>query len=169
MSLFFPHERYKSILQVSPQKLYQSGVRGVILDIDNTLTTHDNPKPADGVLNWLCEAREAGLILVVLSNNSAERVEPFAKMLGLEFEADGKKPLPFGYRRAVRHMGVSVKTTASIGDQIFTDVLGARLCGVKSIFVDPIEPEKTAFFKLKRALEIPVLNAFERRRAKNER
>lgn len=163
MSIFYPNERYKKITDISPIELKNKGFEGIILDVDNTLTTHDNPKPGDGVMDWLAAASDAGLKLIILSNNTPERVKPFAKMLGLEFEANGKKPLTSGYLRAVKSMGVTRKTAIAIGDQIFTDILGARLSGIYSILTDPIEPEHTAFFKFKRKAEKPILAMFERR------
>ena len=162
MSIFFPHQRFHRITDISPQQLIISGFKGIILDVDNTLTTHDNPAPGEGVEKWLADARAAGLKMIILSNNSPERVTPFAKMLGLNFEANGKKPLWQGYIRAMKKLGTTKKETLTIGDQIFTDVLGARLAGIHCIFTDPIEPEHTKFFKFKRWAERPILAAFER-------
>lgn len=164
MSILHPQQRFHRIWEISPTILVQQGIRGVILDVDNTLTTHDNPLPSPEVLGWLAEAKTMGLDCLVLSNNSPERVAPFAEGLGLRWEANGKKPLPFGYRRGCRKLGLAPKEVVSIGDQLFTDVLGARLTGVYSIFVDPIEPEQGWFFRLKRRLEQPLLRRFERKR-----
>lgn len=164
MSIFYPHERYRTILDISPQMIAESGFRGVILDVDNTLTTHDNPVPSDGVQAWLNAAKALGLKLIILSNNSPKRVSLFAKLLGLDFESNGKKPLPVGYRRALSRLGLGPKEAVAIGDQIFTDVLGARLAGIYCILVNPIKLEHTRFFRFKRWLERPILSGFERRR-----
>lgn len=161
---FYPDERYHRITDIDPAALAARGIAGIVLDVDNTLTTHDNPRPADGVPEWLAKARAAGLRLVILSNNHPERVNPFAQMLGLTFEADGKKPLPGGFLRACAHMEVAPRAAAAIGDQIFTDVMGARLAGVLCLMVDPIEPERGWFFRLKRRLERPILRAYEGRK-----
>jgi len=166
MSIFFPHERFNKITDISPGSLVSRGFKGIILDVDNTLTTHDNPVPGNGVEKWLSDAASAGLKLIILSNNSPERVTPFAEMLKLDFEANGKKPLWQGYIRAMKKMGVSKSQTLAIGDQIFTDVLGARLAGIYCILTDPIELEHTRFFKFKRWAEKPILSLFERKRAK---
>ncbi|MFV0497533.1 MAG: YqeG family HAD IIIA-type phosphatase [Candidatus Fimivivens sp.] len=164
MSIFYPHEWYPTILDISPQALALAGYRGVILDVDNTLTTHDNPVPSDGVLAWLEAARAEGLKLIILSNNSAARVSLFADLLGLDFESNGRKPLPVGYRRALSRMGIKPGEAVAIGDQIFTDILGARLAGIYAIFVTPIEAESSRFFRFKRWLEHPILLRFERRK-----
>lgn len=164
MSIFLPNERCVRITDIRVSHLRDIGVGALILDVDNTLTTHDNPIPGEGVLEWLQNVQNAGIKCIILSNNTAERVTPFAKMLSLDFEADGGKPLTGGVKRACRHMGVTTDETALIGDQIFTDVLAARLSGVYSVLVEPIEPEKTAFFKFKRWAEKPFLKAFDLRK-----
>ena len=160
---FYPDRRYHRITDIDPAALSQEGIQGIILDVDNTLTTHNNPRPADGVISWLDQARACGLRLIILSNNRPQRVEPFARMLGLEFEANGKKPMAGGFLRACAHMGTVPEATAAIGDQIFTDVMGARRAGVLCLMAARIEPEPGWFFRLKRRLERPLLRAWERR------
>lgn len=164
MRILQPRERYEKLVDIPVEALAAMGIRGLILDVDNTMTTHGNPTPADGVPEWLDCVRRAGIGCIILSNNAPGRVEPFARLLSLAFEADAAKPLPGGYRRACAHMGVPLSAAASIGDQIFTDILGANLAGVYSIFVNPTEPENTRFFRLKRRLERPILARFERSR-----
>ncbi len=155
--LFTPTRAYKSILSVTPDVLHEMGVNAIILDIDNTCTTHDNPVPVDGLFDWLDSMRDAGIKMMIVSNNHPPRVEPFAKLLGLEYVSEGAKPLTKGYKEAARKMGVPKDEIVTIGDQLFTDILGAKLFGIKSILVRPIEPEHTVFFKIKRALEVPLL------------
>ena len=116
----------RSVCDITPQLLEKLGVCGLLLDIDNTLTTHDNPVPAAGVEAWVAGMQAAGISLCLVSNNHPPRVEPFAKRLGLDFVCEGKKPLTKGYREAVQKMGLSRKEVAAVGDQIFTDVLGAN-------------------------------------------
>lgn len=155
--LFRPTRAYRSILSVTPGVLREMGVTAIILDIDNTCTTHDNPVPIEGLMEWLDDMRANGIKMMIVSNNHAPRVAPFAKLLGLPYVCEGAKPLPKGYREAVRKMGVKKQHVVTIGDQIFTDILGAGIFGIKSILVKPIELEKTKLFKLKRTLEIPLL------------
>ena len=98
-----------------------------------------------------------GIKLLIVSNNTAERVTPFAEMLGLRFVPNGAKPLPKGFKRAIAELGISKKQVCAVGDQIFTDILGANMAGIRSIFVYPIEFEHSTFFKVKRAIEKPLL------------
>lgn len=92
----------RSVLQIQPGLLRQYGIRGLMLDLDNTLTTHDNPAPAEGVLSWIGLMRQAGIAMMIVSNNRPHRVQPFATALGLPFVAEGAKPLPeaSGWRRS---------------------------------------------------------------------
>lgn len=147
----------RSVCDISPELLHRMCVKGLLLDIDNTLTTHDNPVPAAGVEAWVAEMKAAGIQMRLVSNNHAPRVEPFAKLLGIPCICEGKKPLSSGFSRAAKDMGIPKKQLCVIGDQIYTDILGANLFGVKSIYVPPMELEKTSFFKLKRKMEKPFL------------
>ncbi|MDE6781528.1 MAG: HAD hydrolase-like protein, partial [Ruminococcus sp.] len=79
------------------------------------------------------------------------------EMLGIDFVCEGRKPLSKGFKEALQKAGLSKKNTAAVGDQIFTDVLGANLFGVRMLYTAPIEHEKTTFFKVKRFLEKPFL------------
>ena len=148
----------QSILDLTPEILKENEIQGLLLDLDNTLTTHDNPRPADGVLDWIALMKETGIKMVIVSNNHYERVKPFAEMLGLEFVCEGKKPLSDGFNRAQKLMNIPFKNLAVVGDQIYTDVLGANLKrDVKCVYVFPIEHEKKGFLTFKRKIEGPFL------------
>lgn len=157
MAIFKPTYALKSVLEITPNALKRRGIKALVLDLDNTLTTHDNPKPADGVLDWIADMQSAGIKLLIVSNNTAERVTPFAEMLGLHFVPNGAKPLPMGFNRAIAELGLGKSEVCAVGDQIFTDILGANFAGIRSIFVYPIEFESSTFFKVKRAVERPLL------------
>ena len=103
------------------------------------------------------QMKAAGIKLMIVSNNHAPRVKPFAEQLELDFVPEGKKPLTFGYTKAIAKLGLNKKNVAAVGDQIFTDVLGSNLKGIRSIFVFPIEPETSLPFRFKRACEKPFL------------
>lgn len=157
MAIFRPTYALKKITDITPAALKKRGIKALLLDVDNTLTTHNNPTPAEGVPEWIEEMKSAGIKLIIVSNNNAERVTPFAEMLELHFVPNGAKPLPVGIKKAVRELGVPKNRIAAVGDQIFTDILGANLAGIRSIFVYPIEPETSLPFRFKRAVEKPLL------------
>ena len=170
MSLFFPNKRYKRITDISPSELKNSGFEGIILDVDNTLTTHDNPDLADDVKNWLQIMQSAGIALIIVSNNSDDRVAPFAQAIGLPYTAHARKPLPTGYRSAARTLDIPLSQCVAIGDQIFTDILGANLSGVSSVLLEPIEPAvEQKFIVFKRKIERLLLaNKRQRRRKESD-
>ncbi len=146
-----------SVCEITPELLAKMGIRGLLLDIDNTLTTHDNPVPATGVMDWIALMKKSGIQLRLVSNNHPPRVEPFAELLGIPCICDSKKPLSSGYKRAMEEMQLPKSQLCAVGDQIFTDILGANWFRVKSIYVPPMELETTAFFKFKRFMEKPFL------------
>ncbi len=148
---------FRKVTDITPNFLKKLNIRGLILDVDNTLTTHDNPVPAEGVLDWIDKMKKHSIKLMIVSNNHPPRVKPFADMLGLEFVSEGRKPLTNGFRKAMKRMALPKNQLAAVGDQIYTDVLGANLFGMKMLYVSPIEHEKTTFFKVKRYLEKPFL------------
>lgn len=159
MALFYPSLYRRRITDVTAEDLHRLGARGVLLDVDNTLTTHDAPDLAEDVKMWLATMKAQGFALVIVSNNSPERVAPFAAKIGLPYSANARKPLPVGYRAASTELQVPLKECVAIGDQIFTDVLGANLARISSILLEPIQPEvDQKFIAFKRKIEGPMLN-----------
>lgn len=155
--LFKPTIALKSVCDISLKILGDFNIKALILDVDNTLTTHDNPNIKPEILNWINMLKKNDIKLIIVSNNHSERVQPFANMLGIDFVSRGQKPLPKGFSEACNRLKVPKKNICAVGDQIFTDILGANLKGIKSIFVFPMEYETTTFFKIKRTLEKPLL------------
>lgn len=155
--LLKPTIALNDVTKITAGLLEKMGIKGLLLDLDNTLTTHNNPEPKPEVMAWLDEMKRSGICLMIVSNNKHARVKPFAERLGLDFESSGKKPIPVGFRRAEERMGLKREEIAAVGDQLYTDILGANLGKYKSIFVFPMEPEKHFFFKVKRTLEKPFL------------
>lgn len=169
MSLLFPTLYRRRITDVTAEDLERLGAVGLLLDVDNTLTTHDSPEIAEGVRAWLNRRREDGLRLIVVSNNEPERVAPFAAALSLPFQARAAKPLARGYRAAARQLGLPLNRCAVIGDQLFTDILGANLAGISSVLLEPILPEtEQKFIVFKRRLEALLLRGREGARRRRD-
>ena len=167
MALFFPTLYRRRITDVTAEDLHRLDVKALLLDVDNTLTTHDAPDLTDEVKSWLAERQAEGFVLLIVSNNREERVAPFAEKIGLPFYAHARKPLPFGFRAAARQAGVHRKQCVVIGDQIFTDMLGANLAGISSILLEPIQMEtQQKFIVFKRKIEKPMLNSRRQRKRK---
>ena len=163
MPIFTPRLYIDKMIDIDVPLLQSIGAKALLLDIDNTMTTHDNPVPATGVCEWINAMKQHGFAMMIVSNNSEERVRPFAELVGLEFISKGKKPLPSGFRRACESMRIKPKQAVVVGDQIYTDILGGNLLGAYTILTVPYQLEGTRFFKLKRALERPVIKAYKKR------
>lgn len=157
MALFKPCKKIGKMIDITPDLLYEAGVKALLLDIDNTMTTHNNPVPADGVTEWLDKMKSAGFKMIVVSNNNGERVRKFSECVGLEFEGAAKKPLPSGFKRACSRLGIQPKEAAVVGDQIFTDILGGNLMGAYTILTVPYQLESSKLFKIKRSFERLVM------------
>ena len=150
---------FRKTVHISPAFLKKHGIKGLILDVDNTLTTHDDPVPAEGIIEWLESMKKNGIKLIIVSNNHYERVKRFADPLGLDYVCDSGKPLKKGYTLAMKKMGLTTAETAAVGDQLFTDVWGANHSHIRMIFVQPMapEPKSKRFIRFKRVLEKPFL------------
>jgi hypothetical protein len=156
--LFKPTIWLKSVLQIDKHLLYKMRVKGLILDLDNTLSMHSSPAAEMGVDRWLSDMKQLGIKMIIVSNNTPARVAPLAKELGLEFVAFGCKPLPFATRKAAKKLKLPKSQIALVGDQIFTDVMGGNLYGIKTILVEPFYLEDKWTFKIKREIESAVFN-----------
>ncbi len=151
--LLKPHIKLNRITDINLQVLKANKIKGLILDVDNTLSTHHGEVLVDGLQDWLKYMQSEGIKLIILSNSKERRVGPFANGLGLDYFSLGLKPLPFGYWRSARKMGIKLKNTAIVGDQLFTDSLGGHLAGVKTIILNPIKPEEMWSFRVRRYFE----------------
>jgi HAD superfamily phosphatase (TIGR01668 family) len=160
--MFKPWAVFGSAWDITPEFLHKNNIKTLLLDIDNTLSAHCAAKPFPEVAGWLDRLQADGITVILVSNNHPPRIAPFAARLGLPFVADAAKPLPGGYVKALREAGTKRSEAACIGDQIFTDVLGGNLAGIKTIFVFPKVPETSAPFRFKRFLERPLLPSKKR-------
>ncbi len=167
MPLLLPQELARHVTDLTPEFFRERGVRAIVLDVDNTLTTHGNPVPAAGVREWVAKMRSEGFLLTILSNNCRARVKPFAEELGLGFISMACKPLTFGLSRACRRYGLSPGEVCLIGDQIFTDIIGGNVKGVQTVLVEPYEPERKWSFRLRRRLERPLIRLCRKKKGES--
>lgn len=159
--LLKPDIKLNGITDISPELLRRYDIRALLLDVDNTMSTHHGTVLTPGLTEWIDEMQKNGIKLMVLSNSVKKRVGPFAGRIGLEFISTGAKPLPLGFLRGVRRMGEKRANTAIVGDQIFTDVLGGNAAGLKTVLLTPIKPETSLRFRIKRRLERAVYKIYD--------
>ena len=154
--LFKPHLKLNRITDIEKRHLDMLGVNCLLIDIDNTVSTDHGTELVKGLSEWIDKMRGDGVKLYILSNARGSRVMPFAEKIGLDYIGLAMKPLPFGYWRGVRRSGGKLRSTAIVGDQIFTDVLGGRLSGVKTVLLTPVLLEPQLSFRIRRRLEKAV-------------
>ncbi|MGZ3523029.1 MAG: YqeG family HAD IIIA-type phosphatase [Vulcanimicrobiaceae bacterium] len=140
-------------------ELADLGIRGLIVDLDNTLLGFRETELAAEHLAWVEEAHERGFKIVLVSNNFRDRVCGIAAALHIDCVPNALKPLPFGFWVALRRLGLRRRQVAVVGDQLFTDVLGAKLCGgLYTILTEPIERKDfpiTMLFRFFERLMLP--------------
>lgn len=157
-----PTQYVREVTQLDPGALWAEGVRGVILDLDNTVVAWDAPAPSAEVAVWIARLRSTGLEVCIVSNNFA-RARAIAQGLQLPVVAGAIKPGPWAFRRAMAIMGTPAPRTALVGDQLFTDVLGGNLLGMRTVLVDPLSTDEFPTTRLVRAVERLIRNRVVKR------
>jgi HAD superfamily phosphatase (TIGR01668 family) len=128
----------RSVHDIDLDALRAGGVDTLLMDLDNTLLPRDSSIVPDDLIAWATDLDVRGFKVVLVSNNWHERVHTVAEELGFKLVAKAVKPLPFAFWRALSLVGSRRKNAAIIGDQMFTDVLGGKLLGIKTIMVLPL-------------------------------
>lgn len=163
-----PDYYFNKFDDASAEFLSSIGVKGILLDVDNTLEPYENPEPTEKVVLWFNTLKEHGIRAAIVSNNNKERIDLFNKDLGLPAYAKAKKPFKKRLKQAMADIGSSNDETVFMGDQIFTDVWAARNAGIRAILVPPIKDKTDAFTKFKRLLEKPILKKYRKNHKENE-
>ena len=163
--IFAPHRLVERVTEIKPEELAGRGIRGVILDLDNTLVLWQKEELTDEVTVWLAALKAAGLTLCIMSNSViSSRSERIAGRIGGVFIKRARKPSRQGFRRAMELMQTAPITTAIVGDQMFTDIWGGNRAGIYTIMVKPIHPREFAYTRyVSRPPERWLLNWFKKR------
>ena len=155
---FFPDRYVASTYVIDFEKLYEEGYRGLIFDIDNTLVPHGAPADARAIALF-DRLKKIGFKCCLISNNQEPRVKMFNEPIQVDY---AHKPSTKNYRKAMEIMGTDETNSVFIGDQLFTDVWGAKRTGISNILVKPIHPKEEIQIVLKRYLEKIVLYFYAR-------
>lgn len=159
---FYPNEMAHSTYEINFRKWYEKGYRGVVFDIDNTLVPHGEPADKRAIALFE-ELKRIGFSCIVLSNNKEPRVKMFADAVGIPYIYKASKPNPKNYKKAMEILKTNKENTLFVGDQIFTDVMGANIAELYTILVEPINPKEEIQIVLKRYLEKPIISCFKRK------
>ena len=125
-----PTAAFVSFKDVTVDFLKENKIDAILLDVDNTVSPPSSKQIYEGVQDWLSEVKKSGVEVV--------------------------KPLPFGFIRAKKKLSVNPKNALVVGDQIFTDILGAKFAGMKSVLLVPQSPDNGASIKIRRRMELPI-------------
>ena len=159
-----PRGVYSSVAQIRPEALADRGIRLVLADLDNTLAPYHVEEPAPEIIQWKDELGARGIRLFLLSNSRKPgRAQRFAEKLGIPYQGHSGKPKRAGYLRAMERMGCTGPETVMVGDQIFTDILGANNAGVVPLLVEPIRLAGNPGRYIRYAAETPFRELGKRR------
>ncbi len=165
LHLFRPHYVIARLEELDYRVLVSRGIRGVMLDLDNTLVPWGCQLLSQGVIDWIAGMRHAGLSGCIVTNaGRVSRVRPVAEFLDLPWVATANKPLPWGFTRGMRIMGTEPETSAMVGDLMTMDILGGKRLGIFTVLVEPLSKrEALATRVLQRPIERLLRSVHQRR------
>ena len=153
----YPKLYLNNVTEITTQMLNQYQIKGIILDVDNTLVDYDKV-PLEGLEQWTDNTKKEKIKLCIVSNsNDKNKVETIAKKLDIPYFYLAMKPLKGGFKKAQKLLQLESKNIAVVGDQILTDVWGANRCNMFSILVKPINEKDIFITKIKRPIENKII------------
>lgn len=156
-----PNAIFEKITDINPEFLHKNKIEGLILDVDNTLIDLDRVE-LDGIKEWTDKIKKENIKVCIASNSiKKNKVQKIANKLDIPYIYFSTKPLKRGLKKAVRILQIKKENIAEIGDQLFTDVLGANRMKMFSILTTPISPEKHKLSMIKRKLETKILRKYK--------
>lgn len=156
------------VTDLSPRLLRDHGIRLLMLDFDNTLVPYTTDEPTDAVADWLKAILQSDILLCVVSNSRNDRVKKFCRRYGIDCITHARKPFSKGIRQCLQKYGLPAGECALVGDQIYTDVMGANGCGVVPILVKAIH-NHNFWLKARHVAELPFVFAVKNRRIDHEK
>jgi len=163
--MFLPTMRVGALTELTPAILKENNIRLLMLDFDNTIVPYTTDEPTAEMELWLKTMLSGDIPLCVVSNSKRDRVKVFCKKYGMDCITHAKKPFSRGIRQCLQRDGIPAEHGALVGDQIYTDTLGANCCGVKSILVEAI-CQHNIWLKLRHVAEMPFIWMAHRRKLK---
>ena len=156
----YPDLYLTNIKEITLELLNKNKIKGLILDVDNTLIDYDK-NLLEGAKQWCDNLKENNIKICILSNtNKVKKVEKVAKILDLEYIYFAHKPNKKGFYKAQKLLGLKVEEIATVGDQVFTDVLGGNKVGMFTILTKPIDKRDIIITKIKRPFEKLVIKKY---------
>lgn len=159
--IFYPDIYLETIKDITYELLEKNNIHAIILDMDNTLIDY-NANVLDGAKQWADELRKKGIKFLIVSNsNKKEKLEKVSKELNMEYISFALKPFKIGLKKAIKKLQEKPKNIAAVGDQVFTDVIGAKRSKMFSILVKPLDEKDILLTIIKRPLENYILKKYQ--------
>ncbi|MHB1418961.1 MAG: YqeG family HAD IIIA-type phosphatase [Bacillota bacterium] len=162
LSLLMPDLYVKSLLDIPMEMFAEKGIRGLIIDLDNTIMEWNRDQLRQEVVNWFGSLEGYQLKSCLVSNNSKDRVSRIAGTLNIPSLPKAGKPRRRAFNQAMQVLGTKVQETAVIGDQVFTDVLGGNRLGLLTVLVVPVSKHEFIGTRLVRQVERLVLRPLQK-------
>ncbi len=162
-SSYKPTWMVEAIYQITPQQLQDQGIKAVLTDLDNTLIAWNNPNGTEELRHWLVQMETAGIPVVVVSNNNAQRVGKAIEPFGLDYIPRALKPFSRGIRQACEKLGLSAEEVVMVGDQLMTDIKAANSAAVRSILVRPVVDTDSWKTQINRFFEAKVMKHLKKK------
>ncbi|HEY3373842.1 MAG TPA: YqeG family HAD IIIA-type phosphatase [Candidatus Aquicultor sp.] len=153
----YPDQYFESIYRIDLAHLKSHGIKGLILDLDNTIIARNSLVATEELKTWLQTIKNEGFKACIVSNNWKQRVSTIAEQIGLPLVARATKPRKAAFRRAMEALGTTISDTVVIGDQIFTDIFGGNRVGLRTILVVPVSNHEAFHTRFLRRLESRVI------------
>lgn len=169
MEIFFPKTIIEKVQDIDLDKLKHKGIKGLILDIDNTLVPPFMKEADKNALNWIDKVKDNGFKLCIVSNATKRRVNRFNENIGLEAIYRASKPVGRAFRKALKLLNLKACEAAVVGDQIFTDIYGGNRLGIYTILVRSINKKESIFVKLKRYPEKYILRKYSEKKNRKQK
>ncbi len=163
MLSFLPNHVFHKITDISPEFLQEKSIQLLLMDFDNTMLPYTTNEPTQQLLDWVQCMKDSGIQLCIVSNSHKSRVPDFSKKYGIDCVTHAAKPGIKGIQKAMARYHLEEAQTALVGDQIFTDTLGARRANITALLVKSIH-NHTVLLKLRHLLELPFLAMARKRR-----
>lgn len=152
-SLVIPNMYKKNVFDIDYKKLKKLKMTNLIFDIDNTILPVDNSDVDDKLKDLFKRLTKDGFKICIVSNNNLDRVKTPAEILNVKYIADAKKPNKEAFDKAMQLLESNNLTTVMIGDQMLSDIRGAKENGLYAILVDPLTNKYNIQTKTSRILQ----------------
>jgi len=163
----YPKLYLKNVMEITEEVITKNNIKGLILDVDNTLIDYDKKIP-DGVFKWCNDLKKNNIKMCILSNtNKVEKVKKVAELLDLKYIYFAHKPNKKGFIKAQKILGLKEEEIAVVGDQVFTDVLGGNKMNMFTILTKPLDKRDIWITVVKRPFERLVIKRYLKRRGTN--